>query len=177
MSKLFLLVLAGIVLAAAPGRPRAQAQSTQQPAPAQPQTAPAAPATPAQGTPAPAMAPAQVITTAPATYPKNPYKPTAESQAKAKNLYMIDCAMCHGDNGNGKSDLATSMQLTLADWTDPNSLANHEDGELFMIIRNGKEKMPPEESGRASDEAVWNLVFYIRGFSKGRTAAPSSASK
>ena len=123
------------------------------------------------------MAPAQAITPAPASYPKNPFKPTAESLAKAKSLYAIDCAMCHGDNGNGKSDLATSMQLTLADWTDPNSLAGHQDGELFMIIRNGKDKMPPEETGRASDEAVWNLVFYIRGFSKGHAATASDASK
>jgi mono/diheme cytochrome c family protein len=177
MSKLFLLVLAGTALAASPGH--AQAQSTQQPAPAQAQPseaqpAQAAPSTPAQGTPAPAMAPVQAITTAPVTYPKNPVRPTAESLAKAKNLYAIDCSMCHGDNGNGKSDLATSMELTLTDWTDPKSLAGHQDGELFLIIRKGRDKMPPEESGRASDDAVWNLVFYIRGFSKGQA---SSASK
>ncbi len=169
MSKLLLLVFAGTVLAVTLETGRAQAQSGQAPAPAQSQ--------PALPTPAPAMAPMQAITPAPATYPKNPVKPTAESQTKAKNLYEIDCAMCHGDNGNGKSDLATSMELTLSDWTDPKVLAGREDGELFLIIRNGKDKMPPEESGRASDEAVWNLVFYIRSFSKPGVGTPSSASK
>jgi mono/diheme cytochrome c family protein len=176
MPKLLLLVLAGTVIAVTTGQVRAQSPSGQQPAPAQSQPAPA-PATAAPGTPAPAMAPTQTIAPAPAAYPKNPIKPTSESQAKAKGLYAIDCAMCHGDNGNGKTDLATSMQLTLADWTDPKSLAGHPDGELFMIIRNGKDKMPPEESGRASDEAVWNLVVYIRSFSKGQAAPPSDASK
>jgi len=158
MSKLLLLVLAGTVLAVTPGHSPAQTQSGQAPAPAQSQPSPPAPA--------PAMAPTQAITPAPAAYPRNPIKPTADSQAKAKTLYQIDCAMCHGDNGNGKSDLATSMELTLADWTDPKSLADHEDGELFMVIRNGKDKMPPETEGRASDDAIWNLVIYIRGFSK-----------
>jgi hypothetical protein len=39
---------------------------------------------------------------------------------------------------------------------------------LFNTIRNGKDKMPPEEVGRASDTDVWNLIIYIRGLSKGQ---------
>ena len=113
----------------------------------------------------PAAAPAQAV-----EYPKNPVKPTPESQAKAKNIYQIDCAVCHGDNGNGKTDLATSMDLKLGDWTDPKTLADQPDGALFNIIRNGKDKMPPEGEGRAKDDQVWNLVIYIRNFSKPQSA-------
>jgi len=120
--------------------------------------------------PAPALAPVPAAAPQPAQAVKNPVKPTAESQAKAKSLYQIDCAMCHGDNGNGKTDLATSMQLTLGDWTDPKTLADKEDWVLFDVIRNGKDKMPPESTGRAIDTEVWNLVIYIRNFSKGQPA-------
>jgi mono/diheme cytochrome c family protein len=129
-----------------------------------------------QATPAPAVTPEPASATPQAAPPmKNPVKATAESQAKAKSVYQIDCAMCHGDNGNGKSDLATSMTLTLADWTDPKSLADKSDGELFNIIRNGKgDKMPPEAQARASDAEVWNLVIYIRSFSKSPAAAAST---
>jgi mono/diheme cytochrome c family protein len=102
---------------------------------------------------------------------KNPVKPTEKSQARAKELYTMDCAVCHGDNGNGKTDLAKDMQLTLDDWTDPKTLAAKSDGELFNIIRNGKDKMPPEDLGRAKDDEVWNLVIYIRDLSKGQPAA------
>ncbi len=98
----------------------------------------------------------------------------ADSLAKAKNIYQIDCAVCHGDNGNGKTDLATSMSLTLSDWTDPKSLADKQDADLFKIIRDGKDKMPPEDAGRAKDEDVKALVLYIRNFSK---AAAASAQK
>ena len=84
------------------------------------QTAPApAPATTPAPTPAPALTPPETAAPPPAAPVKNPVKPTAESQAKAKALYRMDCAMCHGDNGNGKTDLATNMELTLDDWTHP----------------------------------------------------------
>ncbi|MGO9337779.1 MAG: c-type cytochrome [Terracidiphilus sp.] len=104
----------------------------------------------------------------------NPVKTTPASREKAKKLYGVDCAMCHGDNGNGKTDLATSMQLTLADWTDPKSLSTVQDKQLFDAIRKGKgEKMPAEDSSRAKDDDVWALVSYIRGFSKGQPSAPA----
>jgi mono/diheme cytochrome c family protein len=101
---------------------------------------------------------------------------SAASQAHTKKLYSQDCALCHGDSGNGKSDLADSMKLTLADWTDPKSLAALSDQETFDVIRKGKgDKMPPEEASRAKDDDIWNLVIYIRSFSKGHPAAAAAA--
>ena len=98
---------------------------------------------------------------------KNPVKPTPESQAKAKKMYGYDCEMCHAANGNGKTDLATSMGMTLTDLSDPKTLSGKSDQELFDLIRKGKDKMPPEEAARAKDDDVWNLVIYIRGLAKG----------
>ena len=106
----------------------------------------------------------------------NPVKPTAASHAQAKSVYARDCALCHGDDGSGKTDLAKDMQLTLLDWTDSKSLGNRSDKELFHLIRMGKDKMPAEEEGRAKDSEVWGLIIYIRGFSKGQpVAAPPAA--
>src|SRR5260370_17662306 len=34
----------------------------------------------------------------------NPVKPTAESLAKGKKMYGIDCRMCHETSANGKGD-------------------------------------------------------------------------
>jgi mono/diheme cytochrome c family protein len=102
----------------------------------------------------------------------NPVKPTAASLERAKKLYQVDCAMCHGDNGNGKTDLGKDMQLSLPDWTNPATLANKLDQSLFNAIRNGKGSMPSEVEGRANDTDVWNLIHYIRGMSKGHAAAP-----
>ncbi len=107
-----------------------------------------------------------------------PAKPGTDETAKAKQIYSIDCALCHGATGDGKTDLAKDMQLTLIDWTDPKSLAGMSDQDLFKIIRNGKDKMPPEDAGRAKDNEVQALVVYIRTFSKNGpapAAAPAAA--
>lgn len=126
-----------------------------------------------QQNPAPdAVAAPQAAVPAPANTMKNPIvKPTAEGQAKAKQLYAIDCAMCHNDNGNGKTDLATSMGMTLPDFTDPKALETVSDGALFTLFRSGKDKMPGEDPGRAKDNEIWNLVIYVRNLSKPQTAA------
>ena len=101
----------------------------------------------------------------------NPVKPTAETQAKAKTLYEIDCAMCHGENGNGQTDLSKSMSLNIPNFTDAKLMSAKTDGDLFDIIRNGKDKMPPEASGRANDNVVWNLILFIRKMSGAQAAA------
>jgi cytochrome c5 len=143
MLKSLLLLSAVIGIAAAPV---SSGRVTQEPAPP---TAPAAQAAP------------QASSTV-----KNPVKPTTESQAKAKKMYGFDCEMCHGPTGNGKTDLAKDMSLTMGDWTDPKVLSADSDGDLFDIIRKGKGKMPPEEVARAKDDDVWNLVIYIRSLAK-----------
>jgi mono/diheme cytochrome c family protein len=101
---------------------------------------------------------------APSTTP-NPVKPTAESQAKAKKMYGYDCAMCHGDNGNGKGDLVADMKLTLKDYSDPAALKDLSDGDIFNIIKNGKGQMTGE-GDRAKPDDIWNLVIYVRSFAK-----------
>jgi len=93
----------------------------------------------------------------------NPVKPTPESIAKGKKVYAIDCALCHGENGDGKNDMDIK---NVPDLTNADVQKNSTDGEWFYIIRKGKGDMPPEEASRAKDEEVWNLVNYIRAFGK-----------
>jgi mono/diheme cytochrome c family protein len=106
---------------------------------------------------------------------KNPAKTIPQLQDKAKQLYKIDCALCHNVNGDGKTDIAKDMELNLVDWTDPKTLADQPDQELFNIIRNGKGKMPPEEVGRAKDDEVKALIQYIRSFAANTPATPAPA--
>ena len=95
----------------------------------------------------------------------NPVTPTAESMSHAKMMYGIDCAMCHGANGDGKGDLVADMQLTMKDLTNPDTLKGMSDGEIFYIIKNGKGKMP-SEGDRVKDPALWNMVILVRSFAK-----------
>jgi mono/diheme cytochrome c family protein len=126
---------------------------------------------PAAGGGKPSQEPAAPPAGPPAPAVNNPVKPSQESQAKAKKTYGYDCAMCHGATGDGKTDLAKDMKLTLNDWTDPKSLGTLTDGQLFQTIRNGKDKMPAEDASRAKDDDVWNLVIYVRNLAKKGAAA------
>jgi cytochrome c5 len=102
---------------------------------------------------------------------KTPSKTSNEVPAKVKKLYELDCAMCHGETGDGKTDLAKDMQLNMLDWSDNKTLANKSDQELFDTIRKGKGKMPPEEGARAKDDEVRSLVVLIRKMGKEQSAA------
>jgi mono/diheme cytochrome c family protein len=95
----------------------------------------------------------------------NPVRPTAASLAAGKKQYGYDCAMCHGKDGDGKGDLAADMKLKLLDYSDSSALKGMTDGELFYIIKNGKGDMP-SEGDRAKPEEIWNLVNYVRSFSR-----------
>jgi mono/diheme cytochrome c family protein len=95
----------------------------------------------------------------------NPVKPTTESQTHAKKVYGYDCAMCHGENGNGKGELVADLKLEMKDYTDPAVLKDLTDGEIFYIIKNGKGKMTGEGE-RAKPEDVWNMVILVRSFAK-----------
>lgn len=95
----------------------------------------------------------------------NPVKPTPASQAFAKKMYGYDCAMCHGTTGDGKGDLAADIKPPLKDFTDPASLKDRTDGELFYIIQNGRGTMQGEGE-RLKTDAVWNMVLLVRSFAK-----------
>lgn len=98
----------------------------------------------------------------------NPVKSSPDSLARAKKWWTIDCAMCHGASGDGKGDLAKDMKLQLVDFTNPNTLKDRTDGEIFYVIKNGHDDMPPE-GPRVKSEELWDLVNYVRSLGKAKT--------
>ena len=95
----------------------------------------------------------------------NPEHPASEAMTMAKRMYGYDCAMCHGDNGDGKGNMASTLKTSMKDWRDPSSLKGLTDGDLFYMIKKGHGEMPPEE-GRQNDAGLWNLVRVVRSFAK-----------
>ncbi|MDE3135826.1 MAG: cytochrome c [Acidobacteriota bacterium] len=143
-------------------------QSTQQPSP---------PAQPPAQQPAqqPVQPPTQETPSGPIVIPPeaakvvNPVKPTAASIAAGKQRFTYDCAMCHNANGDGKGDLAQSMNLKMPDFRDPEALKSVTDGGLFYVISKGHNPMP-DEGSRAKPEEIWNLVNYVRSLAEKKTA-------
>jgi mono/diheme cytochrome c family protein len=92
---------------------------------------------------------------------KNPVTSSATSIAEGKKLFAIDCVFCHGQEGDGKGEVAVSMKLKPPDFHDDTAMKKFTDGELFDIITNGKGGMPPEGK-RAAPDQIWNLINYVR---------------
>lgn len=122
------------------------------------------PSTPTQKTSTYSAIPVQAVKQA------NPVKSGPESIGRAKKWWTLDCAMCHNTSGDGKGETAKDMKLTIADFTDPATLKDRTDGEIFYIIKNGHEDMPPEGQ-RVKVEENWDLVNYVRSLAKKKLEA------
>ena len=94
-------------------------------------------------------------------------KPSPESLVRAKKMYGYDCAMCHGADGAGNGELTSQMKLTLSDISDPATLKDKTDEQLYGTIRDGKDKMPAE-GNRMNPEEGWSIVAYVRSLSAGK---------
>lgn len=92
-------------------------------------------------------------------------KSNPESLEKAKKLYGYDCAMCHGETGDGKGDLSADYAGKIKDLTDPATLKDVSDDQIFTLLKEGKGDMPPEGK-RAKDEDLKGLVQYVRSLAK-----------
>jgi len=104
---------------------------------------------------------------------KNPIRFTDASVTRGKKVYGTQCALCHGEKGDGKSDLAKEMSLTVPDFTQPDSLSKRTDGELFAIVATGREPMPGQK-GRMPEPQLWNVVNYLRSLA-GKVPAKATA--
>ena len=98
----------------------------------------------------------------------NPVKPTPESIDRGKKIYAYDCAQCHGENGDGKTDAGKKMKIP--DLTDAAALKDRTDGEIFYVIKNGRGEMPLEGDRVKTDE-LWDLVNYVRSLAKKKAPA------
>jgi mono/diheme cytochrome c family protein len=103
----------------------------------------------------------------------NAVKATPESIVRGKKWWTVDCLMCHGENGDGKGETASEMKLSIADFTDPDTLKDRTDGQLFYVIKNGHQDMPPE-GDRIKTNDGWDLVNYVRSLAKKK---PDTAEK
>ena len=95
---------------------------------------------------------------------KNPLPRTPELLAEARAHFADHCALCHGNDGRGKTEIGQNLypkapDMTLAD------TQNLSDGELFSIIKNGIRLtgMPAWGADTPEDDrASWQLVHLIR---------------
>ena len=86
-----------------------------------------------------------------------PYGP--ESAARGKEIYLDNCAACHGDNLKGLSAEDAGLKKSSPDL--PKRLSTHSDGDFFWKIQNGRGEMPSFKED-LEDKEIWDTINYIK---------------
>ncbi|HMB25246.1 MAG TPA: cytochrome c [Anaerolineales bacterium] len=94
--------------------------------------------------------------------PENPTPADEASLARGRELFAINCAMCHGPNADGVGPIAPFLlNAKPANLTSP-VVQSKSDGSIFLTITNGIDgKMPPLNENLTVSER-WDLVNFIR---------------
>ena len=103
---------------------------------------------------------------------KNPLQPSAAGLQAARDLYMENCAQCHGEKGRGDGPESTMYDPLPADLSNKKFNDGLTDGEIFYQISEGKKPMPAFKR-RLTEEQRWQLVFLVRSFAQPPAAAPA----
>jgi cytochrome c5 len=98
----------------------------------------------------------------------NPLPLNANVLAEGRDHWADHCAMCHGNDGSGQTEIGRALYPRAPDMRQPRT-QNLTDGELFSIIRNGVRLtgMPAwgDPAGHDDDDN-WKLVHFIRHLPK-----------
>lgn len=97
----------------------------------------------------------------------NPLQDSDAHKRAAESMYLgkersANCAICHGQKGEGKGPLANLYDPPPRNFACAKTVDGVPDGQLFWIIRYGSPgtAMPPHR--RLNDDQVWQLVLYLR---------------
>jgi mono/diheme cytochrome c family protein len=87
---------------------------------------------------------------------------SAEARAAGAELFAANCALCHGERGDGRGARRSSLSTSPADLTHPGWQRRTSPRRLFYLIREGKPgtAMPAWKS--LSEEETWALVAYVK---------------
>ena len=90
----------------------------------------------------------------------NPQPPTDSSVALGRRYFQINCAVCHGDDGQGTKNMVV-MKYGLGVNIVGEPTKARSDGYIFGMIRNGRGLMP--SYNRIEEAERWHVVNYVRG--------------
>ena len=101
----------------------------------------------------------------------NPFPASAGTIQAGKALFLktaqpVACAMCHGEQGDGKGIMGAALVPPPRNFTCGAMMKDILDGQLFWIIKNGSPGTGMMSFAGLPDEQVWQLIHYTRSLAK-----------
>lgn len=114
-----------------------------------------------------------------AEHKKNPVPDTEEAVKQGRLVFAQSCAVCHGTDGRGGTELGRNMYPPAMDMTSPH-VQHWSDAELLWIIQNGVRLtgMPSWQSSLSETDS-WKLARFIHNLPRldAATAASTAPSQ
>ena len=86
---------------------------------------------------------------------------SADARARGRALFLQHCALCHGENADGKGVRREGFSSQPRDFTDPGWRRQASARRVFYAIREGV-RGTPMPSWKALDEKdCWDVVAYV----------------
>ena len=98
----------------------------------------------------------------------NPVPVTEASLANGRKYFQINCAVCHGNNGDGQTPNGRFGIIPFPLTSDITKART--DGYIFGMIRNGRASMP--SYNRIEERDRWDVVNYVRALQGLVTGVP-----
>jgi mono/diheme cytochrome c family protein len=101
---------------------------------------------------------------------------TAALLERGREMYRIQCSVCHGVAGDGKGTVAVrAQQLAEGTFIPPlafhdDRLRNIEDGHLFEVITKGIRTMP-NYGHKITPQDRWAIILYVRALQLSQSAS------
>jgi mono/diheme cytochrome c family protein len=93
---------------------------------------------------------------------KNPFVPTPDVLTDARAHFADHCAICHANNGSGKTEIGQNLYPKVPDMR-LSATQNLKDGEIYYVIHNGiRLTGMPAWGASGADDDSWKLVRFIR---------------
>jgi mono/diheme cytochrome c family protein len=93
--------------------------------------------------------------------PENPTEADEASLTRGKELYTINCQMCHGEGGAGNGPIAALLLNRPANFT-TEVVQSKSDGSFFLTISNGIDGRMPALNENLTVSERWDVVNFLR---------------
>jgi mono/diheme cytochrome c family protein len=89
----------------------------------------------------------------------SPIAADAQSTARGEELFLDNCAACHGRDGGGLPAQIAGLDKDTPKL--PQRLGTHSDGDFFWKIQQGRAEMPSFAEVLDQDE-IWDIINFIK---------------
>jgi mono/diheme cytochrome c family protein len=94
--------------------------------------------------------------------PENPTLADEASIARGKELFTINCQMCHGVTGEGNGPISAFLTNFRPANLTSEVVQSKSDGSIFLTISNGLEGRMPALNENLTVSERWDVVNYVR---------------